>query len=87
MFIPKPNNILPVSMSKLIGKNDYKCMRYPMHIIIVLSMFYLAKDSFRNIALILRVVHNIKSLILPLSIGIENLLHFLTISLWNLFPC
>jgi transposase-like protein len=36
-------------------------MRYPLHIIITaLSMFYLGKNSFRNIALILRVVNNVK---------------------------
>lgn len=61
MFVPKPNNILPASMSKLVGKNDFKRMRYPVHIIITaLSMFYLGKNSFRNIALILRVAHNVK---------------------------
>lgn len=60
MFVPKPNNILPASMSKLVGKNDFKRMRYPVHIIITaLSMFYLGKNSFRNIALILRVAHNV----------------------------
>ena len=35
-------------------------MRYPVHIIIsALSMFYLGKNSFRNISLILRIMHNI----------------------------
>ena len=48
-------------MSKLFGKTDFKRMRYPMHtIIMALSMFYLGKNSFRNIALILRTVNNIK---------------------------
>ncbi|MDG2774573.1 IS6 family transposase [Vibrio parahaemolyticus] len=61
LFVSKPNSILPASMSKLIGKTDFKRMRYPLHIIITaLSMFYLGKNSFRNIALILRVVNNIK---------------------------
>lgn len=61
MFVAKPTSILPASMSKLIGKTNFKRMRYPVHIIIsALSMFYLGKDSFRNIALILRVVNNIK---------------------------
>ena len=36
-------------------------MRYPVHLIITaLSMFYLGKNSFRNIALVLRVVFNVK---------------------------
>ena len=61
MFVPKTNAILPASMSKLVGKTDFKRMRYPLHIIITaLSMFYLGKNSFRNIALILRVVNNVK---------------------------
>jgi len=61
LFVSKPNSILPASMSKLIGKTDFKRMRYPLHVIITaLSMFYLGKNSFRNIALILRVVNNIK---------------------------
>ena len=48
-------------MSTLFGKTDFKRMRYPMHtIIMALSMFYLGKNSFRNIALILRIVNNIK---------------------------
>ena len=60
MFISKPTCIFPASMSKLIGKTDFKRMRYPVHIIITaLSMFYLGKNSFRNIALILKVVNNI----------------------------
>jgi putative transposase len=49
------------SMSKLFGKTDFKRMRYPVHIILMaLSMFYLGKNSFRNIALILRIANNIK---------------------------
>lgn len=61
MFVPKSASILPASMSKLVGKEDFKRMRYPLHIIITaLSMFYLGKSSFRNIALILRVANNIK---------------------------
>jgi transposase-like protein len=48
-------------MSKLFGKTDFKRMRYPVNIILMaLSMFYLGKNSFRNIALILRIVNNIK---------------------------
>lgn len=49
------------SMSSLFGKTDFKRMRYPVHLIITaLSMFYLGKNSFRNISLILRTVFNIK---------------------------
>ena len=48
-------------MSKLFGKTDFKRMRYPVHVILMaLSMFYLGKNSFRNIALILRTVMNIQ---------------------------
>jgi hypothetical protein len=36
-------------------------MRYPVHVILTaLSMFYLGKNSFRNIALILRAAMNIQ---------------------------
>jgi transposase-like protein len=48
-------------MSSLAGRVDFKRMRYPVHIIITaLSMFYLGKNSFRNIALIMRVVFNVR---------------------------
>jgi transposase-like protein len=47
-------------MSALFGKTNFKRMRYPVHIIVTaLSMFYLGKNSFRNISLILRTVFNI----------------------------
>lgn len=59
--MPKPTAISAPSMSKLFGKTDFKRMRYPVHVILMaLSMFYLGKNSFRNIALILRIVNNIK---------------------------
>ena len=49
------------SMSTLFGKHDFKRMRYPIQIIITaLSMFYLGKNSFRNISLILKTAFNIK---------------------------
>lgn len=49
------------SMSKLFGKTDFKWMRYPVHVILMaLTMFYLDKNSFRNIALILRTVMNVQ---------------------------
>jgi len=61
MFVPKPTAISAPSMSKLFGKDNFKRMRYPVAtIIMALSMFYLGKSSFRNIALILRIAHNIK---------------------------
>lgn len=60
IFVPKSTAISAPSMSKLFGKTDFKRMRYPIHTIITaLSMFYLGKNSFRNIALILRIVNNI----------------------------
>lgn len=60
MFVPKPTAISAPSMSQLVGKTDFKRMRYPVQTIITaLSMFYLGKNSFRNIALILRLVHGI----------------------------
>ena len=61
VFAPKPTAISAPSMSKLFGKTDFKRMRYPVHVILmVLSMFYLGKNSFRNIALILRSVMNVQ---------------------------
>jgi len=60
-FVVKPSVIAAPSMSSLTGKTDFKRMRHPVNIIITaLSMFYLGKNSFRNIALILRIVFNIK---------------------------
>ena len=48
-------------MSKLFGKTDFKRMRYPVHVILMaLTMFYLGKNSFRNIALILRTVMDVR---------------------------
>lgn len=49
-------------MSTLFGKHDFKRMRYPVQMIITaLSMFYLGKNSFRNISLILKTAFNIKA--------------------------
>ena len=48
------------SMSQLFGKHNFKRMRYPVQTIITaLSMFYLGKNSFRNISLILKTAFNI----------------------------
>ncbi len=61
VFVPKPTAISAPSMSKLFGKTNFKRMRYPVHVILMaLSMFYLGKNSFRNISLILRTVMNIQ---------------------------
>lgn len=60
-FVPKPAAIAPPSVSKLFGKTDFKRMRYPVHVILMaLSMFYLGKNSFRNIALILQTTMNVQ---------------------------
>lgn len=60
-FVVKSTTIAAPSMSSLAGRVDFKRMRHPAHIIITsLSMFYLGKNSFRNIALILRVIFNVK---------------------------
>ena len=60
-FSWKASAVTAPSMSKLFGKHNFKRMRYPAQIIITaLSMFYLGKNSFRNISLILQVAFNIK---------------------------
>jgi putative transposase len=54
-FVWKNTAVAAPSMSGLFGKHDFRRMRYPVHIIVTaLCMFYLGKDSFRNISLILR---------------------------------
>lgn len=60
-FVWKNAAITAPSMSRLFGKTDFKRMRYPIFLIITaLTMFYLGKNSFRNISLILRVSFNVK---------------------------
>ena len=60
-FVWKPIAISSPSMSQLFGKHDFKRMRYPVQLIVTaLSMFYLGKNSFRNISLILRTAFNVK---------------------------
>jgi len=60
-FASKGNAIAPPSMSALFGKTDFKRMRHPVFLIVTaLSMFYLGKNSFRNISLILQTAFNIK---------------------------
>ncbi len=60
-FVHKPSAILPPSMSKLVGKTDFKRMRYPVFLIITaLTMFYIGNSSFRKIALMFRLLHNVK---------------------------
>ena len=59
-FSWKQTAIASASMSNLFGKHNFKRMRYPVHLIVTaLSMFYLGKNSFRNISLILRTVWGI----------------------------
>lgn len=60
-FVAKPTAIDPGSMSSLFGKVDFSRMRYPIQIVLTaLCMFYLGKNSFRNISLILRTAFNVK---------------------------
>ena len=60
-FVWKSAAVTVPSMSNLSGKHDFKRMRYPVQMIITaLSMFYLGKNSFRNISLILKTAFNIK---------------------------
>lgn len=60
-FAWKNTAITAASMSSLFGKHNFKRMRYPVQIIVTaLSMFYLGKNSFRNISLILRTAFSIK---------------------------
>ena len=60
-FVSKASAISAPSMSSLFGKIDFKRMRYPVQTIITaLSMFYLGKNSFRNISLILKTAFNLK---------------------------
>ena len=59
-FAVKPNAIAQPSMSTLFGKTDFKRMRYPVYIVVTaLTMFYLGKNSFRNVSLIMRTVFDI----------------------------
>ena len=61
LFVPKPAAVSAPSMSKRFGKTDFKRMRFPVHVLLLaLTLFYLGKNSFRNIALILRTVMNIQ---------------------------
>lgn len=60
-FVSKGTGIQFPSMTALFGKTDFKKMRYPVHTIVTaLCMFYLGKDSYRNISLILQTVFNIR---------------------------
>lgn len=60
-FAVKPTVALPPSMSKLVGKSDFKRLRHPVQLVIsALTMFYIGKSSFRNIAFMLNMLYNIK---------------------------
>ncbi len=61
LFVPKQAAITSPSMSKLSEKTNFKQIRYSVYVILTaLSIFYLGKNSFRNIALIVRTVMNIQ---------------------------
>jgi len=56
----KATDILPASCSRLVGKTDFSRMRYPIHLIIsAIAMFFIGNNSFRKIAFLLRLLHNV----------------------------
>lgn len=56
----KPTAIAPASCASLFGKIDFSGMRYPVHIIIAaIVMFFVGNNSFRKIALMMRLLHNV----------------------------
>ena len=60
-FQAKPTVKLPPSMSDIIGKDNFKRMRHSLHLVITaLTMFYIGGTSFRKIALLLKILYNIK---------------------------
>ena len=60
-FQAKPTVKLPPSMSNIIGKDSFKRMRHSIHLVITaLTMFYIGGTSFRKIALMLKILYNIK---------------------------
>ena len=60
-FQAKSTVKLPPSMSNIIGKENFKRMRHSIHLVITaLTMFYIGGTSFRKIALILKILYNIK---------------------------
>jgi putative transposase len=59
-FVMKPTAVAPTSGSSPSGKADFSGMRYPVHIIIAaIVMFFIGNNSFRKIALIMRILHNV----------------------------
>ena len=59
-FVYKATDILPASCSRLVGKTDFSRMRYPIHLIIsAIAMFFIGNNSFRKIAFLLRLLHNV----------------------------
>jgi len=59
-FVLKPTAVSPSSCTTLFGKTDFSRMRYPVHVIIAaIVMFFVGNNSFRKIALIMRLLHNI----------------------------
>lgn len=87
-FVHKANAIAPPSMSSLFGKTDFKRMRYPVFVLIsALSMFYLGKNSFRNIALILRLTFNISVSHTTISNWCTNFAPLFDNTRLKLLPC
>lgn len=59
-FAMKQAAVAHASLSSLFGKTNFKRMRYPVHIIIAaIVMFFIGNNSFRQIALIMRMLHNV----------------------------
>jgi putative transposase len=59
-FAMKPTAVAPASLTSLLGKTDFSRMRYPVHIIIAaIVMFFIGNNSFRQIALMMRILHNV----------------------------
>ena len=86
-FVWKSAAVTAPSMSTLFGKHNFKRMRYPVQIIITaLSMFYLGKNSFRNISLILKTAFNIKVSHTTVSNWCVKFARCLTICVFSLFP-
>ena len=60
-FVCKPTVVQAPSMTKLFGKEDFKRMRHPSHLILTaLTMFFLGKSSYRNISLVFRLMFGVK---------------------------
>lgn len=78
-FQTQPTVKIPPSMSNIFGKNDFKHMRYSVHLVLtVLVMFYIGGTSFRKIAISLNILYNIKISYVTISDWCKKLLPFST---------